>query len=89
MNSAIFTSFGRRFASGAMRFLAILMGVSVIATMAWAAVPKVGEKAPDFTIRALDDSQVKLASALEKGAGGAGGSCAAIRGISARSAPCR
>ncbi|MCW3051304.1 MAG: resA 9 [Chthonomonadales bacterium] len=67
MKSTISVSFGRRMALGAMRFLTVLVGVAAIATMAWAAVPKVGEKAPDFTIRALDDSQVKLASALKKG----------------------
>jgi len=50
-----------------MRLLAVLVGVSAIATVAWAAVPKVGEKAPDFTIQALDDSTVKLSAALKKG----------------------
>jgi len=67
MNSTISTSFARRLTSGAMRFLAVLVGVAAATTMAWAAVPKVGEKAPDFKIQALDDSQVKLSAALKKG----------------------
>lgn len=67
MNSSISVSFGRRMASGAMRLLAILVGVSAIATVAWAAVPKVGEKAPNFKIQAMDDTQVKLSAALKKG----------------------
>jgi len=67
MNSTISVSFGRRLASGAMRLLAVLVGVSAIATVAWAAIPKVGEKAPDFKIQALDDSMVKLSAALKKG----------------------
>ena len=67
MSSTISMNFGQRVASGAMRLLAVLVGVSAIATMAWAVVPKVGEKAPDFKIQALDDSQVKLSAALKKG----------------------
>jgi len=67
MNSTNSMGFARRFTSGAIRLLGVLVGVAAIATMAWAAVPKVGEKAPDFKIQALDDSTVKLSGALKKG----------------------
>ena len=67
MDSSLYTGFGRRGGVGALRLLAVLLLVSVVVAIARAAVPKVGEKAPDFKAQALDDSSVKLSETLKKG----------------------
>jgi peroxiredoxin Q/BCP len=67
MNHSVSTRVGRRLTLRVAGVLALIVGVAALSAMARAAVPKTGEKAPNFELKALDDTSVKLSSLLKKG----------------------
>jgi peroxiredoxin Q/BCP len=66
-NQSISAGVKRRTMLVAVSVLSALITLVAVASMAGATVPKVGEKAPDFALKGLDDSSVKLSLLLKKG----------------------